>query len=80
MDMHLFNDRGLPLLFDADHLRQICEDYHKMIVVIEEAKYDIEKEVEFKDYRVTTQDWTAEIEAFFLLQGCGRDTFVKILY
>ena len=43
-------------MFDADHLRQICEDYHKMIVVIEEAKYDIEKEVEFKDYRVTTQD------------------------
>jgi len=37
---------------DTDHLRQICEDYHKMIVVIEEAKYDIEKEVEFKDYRI----------------------------
>ena len=36
----------------SDQLRGICEEYHKRIVGVEDAKYDIEKEVEFKDYKV----------------------------
>ena len=40
------------LLFDADQLRHICEEYHKRIVGVEDAKYDIEKEVELRDYKV----------------------------
>ena len=36
----------------ADQLRNICEEYHKRIVGVEDAKYDIEKEVELKDYKV----------------------------
>ena len=36
----------------ADQLRHICEEYHKRIVGVEDAKYDIEKEVELKDYKV----------------------------
>merc|ERR1712117_845084 len=37
---------------DANQLRGICEEYHKRIVGVEDAKYDIEKEVEFKDYKI----------------------------
>jgi len=37
---------------DANQLRHICEEYHKRIVGVEDAKYDIEKEVEFKDYKI----------------------------
>lgn len=33
-------------------LRSLCQDYYKKICDIESAKYDIEKEVEFKDYKV----------------------------
>ena len=34
-------------------LLAMCKEYYKRICDIESAKYDIEKEVEFKDYKVT---------------------------
>ena len=34
-------------------LRDLCETYHERICGIESAKYDTEKEVEFKDYQIT---------------------------
>merc|ERR1711997_1268044 len=34
-------------------LRSMCEEYHTKICDIEGAKYDLEKEVEFKDYRIS---------------------------
>ena len=33
-------------------LRRICEEYQKRIVAIENAKYDIEKEVDKKAYKI----------------------------
>eukprot|EP00096_Caligus_rogercresseyi_P005083 TRINITY_DN1994_c0_g1_i2.p1 TRINITY_DN1994_c0_g1~~TRINITY_DN1994_c0_g1_i2.p1 ORF type:complete len:184 (-),score=67.61 TRINITY_DN1994_c0_g1_i2:319-870(-) len=36
-----------------DQLRTICKEYHGRIAKIENDKYDMEKEVEFKDYRIT---------------------------
>ena len=34
-------------------LRDLCETYHERICGIESAKYDTEKEVEFKDYQIS---------------------------
>ena len=36
----------------VDELRRICEEYQKRIVAIENSKYDIEKEVDRKDYKI----------------------------
>ena len=33
-------------------LRRICEEYQKRIVAIENSKYDIEKEVDKKAYKI----------------------------
>ncbi len=33
-------------------LRRICEEFYKRVCTIENDKYDIEKEVDFKDYKV----------------------------
>ena len=33
-------------------MRRICEEYQKRIVAIENSKYDIEKEVDRKDYKI----------------------------
>nr|ADD38332.1 Troponin I [Lepeophtheirus salmonis] len=35
-----------------DQIRAICKQYHGRIAEIENDKYDMEKEVEFKDYRI----------------------------
>ena len=34
-------------------LRSLCQQYQDKICVIESDKYDLEKEVEFKDYQIT---------------------------
>jgi len=34
-------------------LKSLCQDYHKWICDIESNKYDLEKEVEFKDYKIS---------------------------
>ena len=33
-------------------LRALCQEYHKRICLIESQKYDLEKEVELKDYQI----------------------------
>ena len=33
-------------------MRRLCEEYQKRIVAIENAKYDIEKEVDKKAYKI----------------------------
>ena len=33
-------------------LRSLCQEYYKRICVMEDEKYDLEKEVECKDYQV----------------------------
>jgi len=33
-------------------LRSLCVEYHEKIVKLESSKYDLEKEVEFKDYHI----------------------------
>ena len=40
-------------LIILDELRDLCETYHERICGIESAKYDTEKEVEFKDYQIS---------------------------
>jgi hypothetical protein len=42
----------IVLLHILDDLRTLCETYHERISTIEYAKYDTEKEVEFKEYQV----------------------------
>ena len=36
----------------SDDIRALCSEYYQKICSIENDKYDMEKEVEFKDYRV----------------------------
>ena len=36
----------------TDQLRALCKEYHDRIYKVESAKYDLEKEVEFKDYQI----------------------------
>merc|ERR1711879_874646 len=43
--------KGLEGLGDSD-LRRLCEEYQKRIVAIENSKYDIEKAVEKKAYKI----------------------------
>ena len=33
-------------------LKSICQEYYRRICDVENSKYDLEKEVEFKDYQV----------------------------
>ena len=40
------------LCFILAKLIAICEAYHAKVNQLEEEKYDMEKEVEFKDYKV----------------------------
>ena len=40
---------GIPF---SGELRRICEEYQKRIVAIENSKYDIEKEVDKKAYKI----------------------------
>merc|ERR1712170_81469 len=35
-----------------DQLRNICKEFHNRIVKVESEKWDMEKEVEFKDYQI----------------------------
>ena len=47
----------LPLIlglcnYILDKLIAICQAYHDKVNALEEEKYDMEKEVEFKDYKV----------------------------
>ena len=39
-------------VFFAGDLRRLCEEYQKRIVAIENSKYDIEKAVEKKAYKI----------------------------
>jgi len=44
---------GLDLdRLSKDEVRALCKDYYSRICQIESAKYDMEKEVDFKDYKV----------------------------
>ena len=43
--------RGMFVLYAGD-LRRLCEEYQKRIVAIENSKYDIEKAVEKKAYKI----------------------------
>ena len=42
----------LYYIFWTADLLTLCKDYYARIVDIESTKYDIEKEVDFKDYQV----------------------------
>ena len=46
-----FRDYDFPFTF-LDDLISICQSYHDRVKNLENEKYDMEKEVEFKDYRV----------------------------
>merc|ERR1711860_458918 len=46
---------GQPKALDSAseaELMELCKEYQRRIIQIEETKYDIEKEVEFKDYKI----------------------------
>ncbi|KAJ8932366.1 hypothetical protein NQ314_014733 [Rhamnusium bicolor] len=40
-------------------LKQVCDGYHKRIVDLENKKFDLEKEVEFRDVQVELSPWRA---------------------
>lgn len=39
----------------------MCELYHKRIVELENKKFDLEKEVEFRDFQVEWAPWRARL-------------------
>ncbi|XP_072382018.1 troponin I isoform X6 [Diabrotica undecimpunctata] len=47
---------GKPKLVDDANeasLKQVCEGYHRRIVDLENKKFDLEKEVEFRDFQIS---------------------------
>ena len=46
-----FRDYDFPFTF-LDDLISICQSYHDRVKNLENEKYDMEKEVEYKDYKV----------------------------
>merc|ERR1712038_1868537 len=51
VDQRCGQPKGLDGMGDSE-LRRLCEEYQKRIVAIENAKYDIEKEVDKKAYKI----------------------------
>ena len=48
---YFFRDYDFPFTF-LDDLISICQSYHDRVKKLENEKYDMEKEVEYKDYKV----------------------------
>ena len=43
----------LHILWSIGELRSLCKEYHQRICIIEDKKYDLEREVETKDWNVS---------------------------
>ena len=41
------------ILWPIGELRSLCKEYHQRICIIEDKKYDLEREVETKDWNVS---------------------------
>lgn len=52
----------LNYVYVVGNLRQYCEAYHKRIANLEDQKFDLEKEVDFRDLQVLGR--AAEINFF----------------
>ena len=52
--MAYFNWKGYiyDIAIFAAELRALCKEFHDRIYQIESAKFDLEKEVEFRDYQI----------------------------
>merc|ERR1711962_762557 len=51
IDERCGNPKDLESASEA-RLNEICKAYYQKVISLEEEKYDMEKEVEFKDYRI----------------------------
>lgn len=47
------------LLYILATIKQVCENYHRRIDDLENKKFDLEKEVEFRDFQVEWALWRA---------------------
>jgi hypothetical protein len=58
----------------------ICEEYYKRVNVVENNKYDIEKEVEFKEYKVSEKECRVVLCCVVLsVVGCQRMLLLLLL-
>ena len=56
-------------------LKSVCQEYYDRICQVESSKYDLEKEVEYKDYMV----WIWKNEIDFKMQ-IGKNCHIVLFY
>ena len=69
----------LSLMCEKGELKALCQEYQTRICDVESSKYDLEKEVEFKDYHVSKMNTENILHSFRTCFLAVQELFLAIL-